>query len=410
MSALRPHVLRALVAAVLVALAAPAAASAAGSVRVIEVPLTAASPAARVANATTAARWTTLKSIRVKGGFSLAGVHWRGTRHALLQVRSARSTGRFGPWQAVDRADLANPRERKPNAPWMSEAAWFGSSARLQIRVRGRVRELKAIVVKPGPDPTLRGTARANAAQPAIQPRAAWGADEKLRKGPPVVAPRILAAVIHHTATPNGYASSQVAAIIRSLYLYQTRGNGLADLSFNYLVDAQGRIYEGRYGGIDQNVVGSHTAGFNTGTTGIALIGNFSRSGPASKQLGSLGSLLAWRLDVGHVDPRSRVTLTSDGNEKFPKGKAVSFPAIFAHRDAGNTDCPGDGVYARLAQIRSSVATAGDLKVLDPTVTPPTVSTGPFKPIRFRARLTKSSTWRVLVLTTGGATVARFEG
>jgi hypothetical protein len=126
--------------------------------------------------------------------------------------------------------------------------------------------------------------------------------------------------------------------------------------------------------------------------------------------LGSLGSLLAWRLDVGHVDPRSRVTLTSDGNEKFPKGKAVSFPAIFSHRDAGSTDCPGDGVYAKLAQIRSSVATAGDLKVLDPTVTPPTISTGPFKPIRFRARLTKPSAWRVLVLTTGGATVARFEG
>ncbi len=76
-----------------------------------------------------------------------------------------------------------------------------------------------------------------------------------------MIAPRVLAAVIHHTATPNGYASAQVAGIIRSLYLYQTRGNGLADLAFNYLVDAQGRVYEGRYGGIDQNVVGSHTAG-----------------------------------------------------------------------------------------------------------------------------------------------------
>ena len=113
----------------------------------------------------------------------------------------------------------------------------------------------------------------------------------------------MLAAVIHHTATPNGYASNQVAGIIRSLYLYQTRGNGLADLAFNYLVDAQGRIYEGRYGGIDQNVVGSHTAGFNTGTVGIALIGNFSKSAPAAKQVQALDSLLAWRLDVGARRP-----------------------------------------------------------------------------------------------------------
>ena len=168
-----------------------------------------------------------------------------------------------------------------------------------------------------------------------------------------MIAPRLLAAVIHHTATPNGYAPNQVAGIIRSLYLYQTRGNGLADLAFNYLVDAQGRIYEGRYGGIDQNVVGSHTAGFNTGTVGIALIGNFSKSGPATKQVQALDGLLAWRLDVGHVDPKARVTLTSEGNEKYAKGRTVSFPTIFGHRDAGNTDCPGDGVYGKLAQIRT---------------------------------------------------------
>ncbi len=410
MSALRPHSLAALAAAVFVALVAPAAADAAGSVRVIKVPLqAAASPTARVANSTTAARWTILKSIRVKGGFSLAGVHWRGTRNARLEVRSAHAKGRFGAWQPLDRADLANANERRRNAPWMSEAAWFGSSARLQIRVRGRVRDLRAIVVQPGPDPALRAAPRANAAQPAIVPRAGWGADEKLRNGAPVIAPRVLAAVIHHTATPNGYASAQVGGIIRSLYLYQTRGNGLADLAFNFLVDAQGRVYEGRYGGVDKNVVGSHTAGFNTGTIGIALIGNFSRSGPASKQVQALDTLLAWRLDVGHIDPKSRVTLTSEGNERFAKGRTVSFPAIFAHRDAGPTDCPGDGVYSELGQIRAAVAGAGNLKVLDPTVTPPTI-TSPFKPIRFRARLSTSSAWRVLVVTTGGATVARFEG
>ena len=187
MSALRPHPLAALAAAVLVALVAPAAADAAGSVRVIPVPLKAASTAsARVANATTAAHWTTLKSIRVKGGFSLAGLHWRGTRNARLEIRSAHATGRFGAWQPVDRADLANAaRAQARTRRGCRRRPGSARSARLQIRVRGRVRDLKAIVVKPGPDPTLRVAARANAAQPAILPRAAWGADEKLRKGGP---------------------------------------------------------------------------------------------------------------------------------------------------------------------------------------------------------------------------------
>ena len=103
------------------------------------------------------------------------------------------------------------------------------------------------------------------------------------------------------------------------------RSNGLADIAFNYLVDGQVDLEE-RYGGVDKNVVGSHTAGFNTGTIGIALIGNFSKSGPASKQVQSLDTLLAWRLDVGHIDPKSRVTLTSEGNERFARGKTVLVP------------------------------------------------------------------------------------
>ena len=376
----------------------------------IAVPLKAAAASAGRVNATSAARRTTLKAIRVKGGFSLAGVHWRGTRRARIELRARTAHGAYGPWQAVSQADAPNANERHRNAPWMSEPAWFGRMAWLQIRVRGRVRDLKAIVVKPGADPTLRVAARANPGQPTILPRSAWGADEKLRKGRPVLAPRIRAIVIHHTATPNGYAADQVPSVIRALYLYQVRGNGLSDLGYNYLLDAQGRIYEGRYGGVDRNVVGAHTAGFNTGTVGVALIGNFTSATPPTKELRALDSLLAWRLDLAHVDPRSRVTLTSEGNDRYAKGRAVQFSAIFPHRDAGPADCPGDGVVAKLGAIRTATAAIGSLKVFEPTVTPPTLAAGAFRPIRFRARLSHASSWRVRVFTTAGATVATYQG
>jgi hypothetical protein len=283
----------------LVLLAMPVVAGAAGSVRVIAVPLKAASVAAGRVNATSAARRTTLKAIRVKGGFSLAGVHWRGTRRARIELRARTAHGAYGPWQVVSQADAPNPNERHRNPPWMSEPAWFGRMAWLQVRVRGRVRDLRAIVVKPGADPTLRVAPRANPGQPTILPRSAWGADERLRQGRPVLAPRIRAVVIHHTATPNGYTADQVPSVIRALYLYQVRGNGLSDLGYNYLLDAQGRIYEGRYGGIDRNVVGAHTAGFNTGTVGVALIGNFTSATPPARELKALESLLARVAVVG---------------------------------------------------------------------------------------------------------------
>ena len=79
---------------------------------------------------------------------------------------------------------------------------------------------------------------------------------------------------VHHTDTPNGYAPGDVPAIIRSIYTYHVRSNGWNDIGYNFLVDAYGRVYEGRAGGIDRPVIGAHTEGFNTGSVGIAVIGN----------------------------------------------------------------------------------------------------------------------------------------
>ena len=111
---------------------------------------------------------------------------------------------------------------------------------------------------------------------------------------------------------------------MRGIEVYHVKGNGWNDIGYNFLIDRFGTVYEGRAGGIDRNVIGAHSLGFNTGTVGVALIGNYSAVSPTSAEQDALVRLLAWRLDVAHVDPLSRVVDTSGGNAKFKAGKVVT--------------------------------------------------------------------------------------
>jgi uncharacterized protein with LGFP repeats len=71
---------------------------------------------------------------------------------------------------------------------------------------------------------------------------------------------------------------------------------------------------------------------------------------------------LGWRLAMGGVDPKGIVELTSEGgpDTHFPQSVSPTLPGIFAHRDVGNTACPGDAGYASLDQIRDIAARFND--------------------------------------------------
>ncbi|HEY2327870.1 MAG TPA: FlgD immunoglobulin-like domain containing protein, partial [Gaiellaceae bacterium] len=211
--------------------------------------------------------------------------------------------------------------------------------------------------------------------------------------------------VVHHTAGSNNYTPAQSAAIVRGIQLYHVQGNGWNDIGYNFLVDRYGTVYEGRGGGMTRNVIGAHAGGFNSGTVGIALIGNFSSATPPKAMQDALVKLLAWRLDIAHIDPLSTVAYTSGGNLKFKAGKVVTLRAISGHRDTGPSECPGTDAYNLLPALAKRVAATGLPKIYAPSVQG--VLGGP---LRFRARLSTVKEWTVTISGADGTVVAHGSG
>jgi hypothetical protein len=348
---------------------------------------------------------TTAASVAL-GRFDLVGLHWLGP--GTVQFRTRSLAGRWSTWQrAAAEDDLPNrgSPETKLRRRWhLGSVYWVGSANMLEYRLTGRVERLRAWYVwSPVERTPLRTTAMSGS--PRIIPRSAWHAEEEIVRGRPRYAKTVRFAVIHHTAGSNAYSPAQSAAIVRGIELYHVQGNGWNDIGYNFLVDKYGQIFEGRAGGIDRNVIGAHAEGFNTGSTGVALIGNYSSAPVTPAAQNALVRLLAWRLDVAHVDPLGTVTWPSGGNPEYPQGKPVQLRAISGHRDTGYTSCPGNVLYARLPDLARRVAATGLPKLYAPIVTG-----GLGGPARFTARLSAPAAWAVTVRNAAGATVARGRG
>jgi uncharacterized protein with LGFP repeats len=241
--------------------------------------------------------------------------------------------------------------------------------------------------------------------RPSIVPRLSWGADESIRRTPPTYAPKLRFAIVHHTAGANDYTRDQAPAVVKAIQLYHVKGNGWNDIGYNFLVDRFGTIYEGRYGGIDRNVVGAHALGFNTSSVGIAVLGTYGKSPPSQAAQDAVARLLAWRLDLAHVDPTSTLTVVSGGSERFAAGIPVTLRAVSGHRDTGMTECPGSAFYSRLDAIAAAAREIGAPKIFDPRVD--VLSSGQ---VRFRASLSSALQWVVSIADGDGNVVGGESG
>lgn len=307
-------------------------------------------------------------------GFATVGVTWSGAADADLEITVRTSDDGGATWSAWSPLEVEAP---DPDATEGGSAPLVvGDVDRVEVTVESvaaeDVHDVELVVVDPGrgavdraaSDPPLDaedglapfgkgagGVVRLPAAVatgdqhdgPAIRSRADWGADESLMTWTPRQG-QVKGAIIHHTAGTNSYTSAQVPSIIRGIYTYHAKSRGWGDIGYNFLVDRWGRIWEGRTGGVELEIVGAHAVGVNDETVGVSVLGNYEQATVSDAAVRGVIDLLAWKLALHGVPARGYTTL--DGAREA---------RISGHRDVASTACPGASIYRRLTEIRSKV-------------------------------------------------------
>lgn len=137
---------------------------------------------------------------------------------------------------------------------------------------------------------------------------------------------------IHHTQAH--YPGTFKDSVIEMQFIqdYHQHAKGWNDIGYHFLIDPAGNIFEGRPIGVQ----GAHVLHHNTGNVGISIMGSYHP--PANDAFTEL----------------SRDAFVSVG--RYVKNAySVQVSSFFAHRDLGDTDCPGDIIYAGKGLLASLI-------------------------------------------------------
>ena len=149
--------------------------------------------------------------------------------------------------------------------------------------------------------------------------------------------------IVHHSAA-NYSADQDYKQVVRSYWDYHVNTHGWDDIGYNWLVDPNGVIYEGR--GKDKK--GAHFSGANSNTMGVCVIGNYQTAQPTNISLEKLEDLIAWEAGRKNID-----VLTTG----YHSASNLTIYHVAGHRDGpGTTDCPGNNLYNLLPNIRTAVS------------------------------------------------------
>lgn len=290
--------------------------------------------------------------------FTMIGIRFERPPSEPVLVRVREDDGSWSEWEELEQSIDDGPDPTSPEAVDViaTEPLWVGAANGYEVSVASGDEDVAEVaLVKERTERTVSESitlAEARTAPFPIRSRSAWNT-----RGNPSLssASRVQLAVVHHTATSNNYSSAQVPGIIRSMQAYHMDHLRWSDIGYNFVVDRFGVIWEARSGSMNRAVVGAHAAGFNTGSVGVSVIGNYVSTAASAQAVEGVARVIGWRMADAGISPTGSGPVTSGGSSTIPAGRTVHLPRVVGHRDVGATSCPGS-LQSRLGTIRSRSA------------------------------------------------------
>lgn len=192
-----------------------------------------------------------------------------------------------------------------------------------------------------------------NCAQPDYCDRLCWSpqGNHPTQSNPVATDPSHI--IVHHSGDnlvwPEG---TDFKLVVQAYWDQHVNTNGWADIGYNWLIDRNGVIYEGRGDGIR----GAHFSCMNQSTTGICLIGNFELEVPSTAALNKLKDMTAWEASDKNLDVLTGSRHASSQLDLFHlSGHRDGNPSPAPQSCASGTVCPGENLYNLLPATRIDV-------------------------------------------------------
>jgi N-acetylmuramoyl-L-alanine amidase len=159
--------------------------------------------------------------------------------------------------------------------------------------------------------------------------------------------------VVHHTAWPELVGDPDEA--VRRIHHLHAVERGWGDIGYGYVIDAEGRVHEGRSTRLSppgHAPAGAHVKDHNAGSLGIAVLGTFTTEEPTAEAREALVALLGAECARAGIDPTATIDYVNPASGLRREG----VPAIVGHRDLAPTECPGGALHALLPELRRAAA------------------------------------------------------